>query len=113
MVPGALVSRNIEVDGTVGSRVGEALAHEFLDETDVLGDELGDTGDGGRGEDVERAHVFAKMALPIGRKLGEYFLRVGSVLVERVEVGEENRGGGGVERFGGRSVASEGSGGRE
>lgn len=109
MVPGAFVSRDIEVDGTVGGRVGEALVHELLDETDVLGDELGDAGDSGRGEDVERAHVFAEMALPVGRKLGEYVLRVGSVFVEGVEVGKENGGGGGVERFGGGSVAGEGS----
>lgn len=113
MVSSALVGCDVKVDGAVSSGIGETLADELLDEAHVLGNELGDAGDGGRGEDVERAHVLVEMALPVGRELREHVLRVGAILVERVEVGEEDGGGGEIEGFGGRSVAAEGPRGRE
>lgn len=110
VVPSTLVGCDIKVDAAVGGGIGKALGHELLNEGYVLGNELGDAGDGRWGEDVERAHVLVEVAFPVCGELGEDVLGVGTVFVQTVEVGEENRGGGGVEGLSFFGGAGEGSG---
>lgn len=90
-IPVFLERRDVEVNGAL-RLIRIALLHETLDESDDLGQILGDSGQVIGSENIQRVHVRREFLL---HGLGEVRVNglvvdVDGLLVERVEIGQEN-----------------------